>query len=500
MSSWIDEIQVDENDTNHLYMQIYHQIENMILNKTLLNNERLPAVRKLADKLKVNTVTVVKAYELLERDQLVHKKIGSGTYVKHNANESLGAVPMDDEWEQARIRQLNQLSERNITVTADTINFASANPSPDLFPVEDFKEALLEVLDRDRGFAFSYQDSRGYGPLRHRMSTLAKTNGIISSPEEIQIISGAQQGIDLVAKGLLQPGDTVLIERPSYGGAMAAFHSRGARVRDIEMEKDGINIDSLERAVKETRPKLIYLMPNFQNPTGISYTHEKMKKIIELSETYDFIILEDDYVNELSFFAEPASAIKSLDVYQRVIYIKSFSKMFMPGLRLGYMIVPVKNYSSLVLAKQASDISTSGLLQRALECYFNQGKWDRNIKRLTKEYYKRFTQMKAIIELKLPEGVKCDIPMGGLNFWLKLPVGMEASRLYSLALDKNILFAPGSLFYLNQPVKERLRVSIAAVNEKQIESGMREMVRLIRHYDSTDSSVPWNRQQQEPIL
>ncbi len=500
MKSWINHIKVDEHYTSHLYMQIYQQIKEIILSKELKNNERLPAVRKLATSLHVNTVTVVKAYDLLERDGLVIKRIGSGTYVNYDAEELIGAVPMDDEWEQSQIRQLNQLSERNITVTSDTINFASANPSPDLFPVEDFKKALLEVLERDHGFAFGYQDSRGYGPLRNRVAELAKKNGIHTTSEDIQIISGAQQGIDLVAKGLLQPGDNVLIERPSYSGAMAAFYSRGARLRDIGMEKDGINLTSLEKAIKETRPKLVYLMPNFQNPTGISYTPEKMKKIIELSETYDFMVLEDDYVNELAFFGEPSHSIKSFDTHQRVIYIKSFSKMFMPGLRLGYIIVPKKIFNALVLAKQATDISTSGLLQRALERYFYHGMWERNIKQLTEEYYKRFCHMKSIMEKELPYGVTCLLPRGGLNFWLKLPDGMEASELYSRALDKNIVFAPGSLFYLNHPVRERLRISIAAVNEKQIETGMHEMIRLIEQFNSSGNIKPINRGQLEPIL
>ncbi|SDY25867.1 MocR-like pyridoxine biosynthesis transcription factor PdxR [Tindallia californiensis] len=500
MDHWVHQMNIDSNKTSHLYIQIYCGIKQLISNKKLKHGDRLPAVRKMAGVLNVNTVTVVKAYELLERDELVIKKRGSGTYVNFENNDIMGNVLVNEEWEKIQLKQLNQMTERNISITEETINFASANPSPDLFPVDDFKEALLEVLDRDKGFAFSYQDSRGYAPLRQRMADLAKCNGISTTSEEIQIISGAQQGIDLVAKGILQPGDTVLIERPSYSGAIAAFYSRGSRVKDIELTSDGIDIDLFEKTVKELRPKLVYLMPNFQNPTGISYTLEKLKAIIELSEKYDFTILEDDYVNEFAFDSSSVNTLKSLDRYQRVIYIKSFSKIFMPGLRLGYMIVPSKVYSTLVMAKQATDISTSGLLQRALERYFHHGKWDRNMKKLTNEYYKRFCAIKSILESDLSKEITCRIPSGGLNFWIELPKGVDASLLYSKVANKNIVFAPGRLFYLNKPVYERLRISIAAVSLNQIEIGMTEMIRLIRSTDKLINTEKWSGEDKEPIL
>ena len=479
MKPWMKQMTLNEHSTEHRYLQIYRQLKELILTGNLSYNERLPSVRQLAGWLKVNTVTVVKAYDLLEQDGLVRKQIGSGTYVDYGSSPFDGGGRIESEWDQSIEQQLPHQAQRSVSITADTINFASATPSPDLFPVEDFKKALLEVLDRDQGYAFGYQDTRGYDPLREALTKLALSSGIVTGAENIQIISGAQQGIDLVAKGLIYPGETVLIERPSYSGAMQAFFSRSARLIDIPLEREGIHIGRLEKTVKETRPKLIYVMPNFQNPTGISYTRQKKEEIIALSEKYDFMILEDDYLNELSFIEEPAIPIKSLDRHDRVIYIKSFSKMFMPGLRLGYLIVPEAVSNKITAAKQSTDISTSGLLQRALERYLSQGAWERNLSRLTAEYKLRFNLMASQLNVYMPQNVIFHQPDGGLNFWLVLPKNINAQTLYEEALEQQIIFAPGQMFYLRRPEENCLRLSIAAVKPEQIEMGIQILAQLI---------------------
>ncbi|MDW7672818.1 MAG: PLP-dependent aminotransferase family protein [Bacillota bacterium] len=501
MKDWMNQITLNEHSTEHRYMQIYRQFKELILTGVIPFDERLPSVRRLAAALNINTVTVVKAYDLLERESLVRKETGSGTYVDYGRSVIALAGLAEDDWNPDAGQTVQISYQRSVSVTVKSINFASATPSPDLFPVEDFKQALLEVLDRDQGYAFGYQDPRGYDPLREAVGKLAAAAGIQADPNSIQIISGAQQGIDLVAKGLVYPGENVLIERPSYGGAMQAFFSRSARVVDIPLEKDGIHLDKLEKAILETRPRLLYVMPNFQNPTGVSYTREKKERIIALSEKYDFLVLEDDYLNELSFGPEPAHPLKAQDRHDRVIYIKSFSKMFMPGLRLGYLIVPQAVSKKLLAAKQSTDISTSGLLQRALERYLTTGAWEQNLKRLADEYQQRFHQMAGLLREWMPSGVTFDEPAGGLNFWLRLPESLKVQMLYNAALERQLIFAPGSLFYLRKPDENCLRLSIAAVRSDQIDGGIRLLAQLIRlRMRLDDAESPTSMQYQDPIL
>ena len=470
-------------------MQIYRQIKESILSGLCQYEERLPSVRSMAAYLNVNSVTIVKAYDLLEKEKLVRKITGSGTYIDYGRPVAVEDTLLEDD------------VQRSVFISPDAINFASATPSPDLFPVRDFKTALLEVLDRDQGYAFGYQDPKGYEPLRKAVGKMANQLGIPCENENIQIISGAQQGIDLVAKGLLYPGETVLIERPSYGGAMQAFLSRNARIVDVPLETDGISMDALEIAIRETRPRLLYIMPNFQNPTGISYTLDKKKRIIELSEKYDFLILEDDYLNELSFGNQPAEPLKVMDRYDRVIYIKSFSKMFMPGLRLGYLIVPMRIAEKLLAAKQSSDISTSGLLQRALERYLSSGAWEQNLQYLYNEYRQRFHRMAWMLEHYMPDEVVFHRPTGGLNFWLKLPEQLNSQMLYKSAMDRKIIFAPGDLFYVRKPDENCVRLSIAAVKFNQIEDGIKLLAQMIRLRIKLDhQEAPLITQYQDPIL
>lgn len=500
MKAWMKQITLNEHSTEHRYMQIYRQLKELILAGILALDQRLPSVRSLAAELKLNSVTVVKAYDLLEREGLVRKERGSGTYVDYGKSAIDLNNLMEDEWHlTGEPRQLPL--QRSVAITADTINFASATPSPDLFPVKDFKAALLEVLDRDQGYAFGYQDASGYDPLREAVGKLASEAGIKSDPGSIQIVSGAQQGIDLVAKGLVYPGETVIIERPSYGGAMQAFFSRSARVIDIPLENDGIDLFLLEKTVKETRPRLLYVMPTFQNPTGVSYTRDKKEKIISLSEKYDFLVLEDDYLNELSFGSEKVQPLKAMDRHDRVIYIKSFSKMFMPGLRLGYLIVPPILSDRLLAAKQATDISTSGLLQRALERYLTNGSWEQNLEKLTHEYHQRFRLMSKLLKEGMPPGVTFNQPAGGLNFWIKLPKQLKSERLYDSAVERKLVFAPGHLFYLRKPDENCLRLSIAAVQPEQIEAGIRLLAQLIRlRLKLDDPEALVNQHYQDPIL
>ena len=323
-------IQLDRNGKTPLYVQLYDALREAILCGQLTEGYLLPPVRRLAAETGINAGTVVSAYRLLEKNGYIRAKRGSGFFVTDILVQS-------DEREDTR-EESTFLP--HMTPVTDGIDLLSASPSPDYIRVTDFKRVINEVLDRDGGYAFGYQDGQGYYPLRQAMAGYLTKCGIRATADDVHTISGAQQGIDIVAKAVLSFGDYVLVERPTYAGAIGAFRSRGAKIIDAPMTEDGIDMDAVEDALRRFRPKLVYVMPNIQNPTGYSYSNAKKNRLLGLARRYQTLILEDDYISELDYSEDKLSPLKALDRDERVIYCKSFSKMFMPGLRLGFLVVP----------------------------------------------------------------------------------------------------------------------------------------------------------------
>ncbi len=480
----LDSIRLDKNSKIPMYMQLYNVIKKMILEGTLLPDFRLPSVRQFRDSLQINQVTVVSALKMLENEGYVYKKQGSGTFVSPCmppvSNNTLNDEnPISDELYQQD--DIFLISNGQIKIGANTVNFASATPTPELFPVEDFRKVLDEVLERDRGNAFGYQDSQGFYPLRESIpETLHKSN-ITASPESIQIISGAQQGIDIISKALLTQGDCVVTESPTYTGALAVFKSRGAHIVDVEMLEDGPDLDLFEYNVKKHRPKLVYSIPSFQNPTGYSYSNDKRREIINLAIKYNFYILEDDYVSDLDFENRNYLPLKAIDTHDRVILIKSFSKIFMPGLRLGFMIVPSRLAGIILQAKHTTDISTSGLIQRAFDLYIRKGYWDKHFKFMYNIYKERYFEIIRALNRFLPPCVRFSPPGGGLNIWLSFPYGFPIETLTRQAASEDIVFAPGRIFYSSPHVQklDNIRLSFASVYKEQIEEGICKLCKMI---------------------
>lgn len=493
-----EEIKLSKKSEKHLYVQLYDVIKNYIIQGTIKADEKLPPIRQLAEILRVNNATVVKAYELLEQEGYVYKRVGSGTFV------SLKPYPLSSAIESDRLavdEDLSLMNRGQIQILEHMVSFASATPTPDLFPVDDFQILLNEVLNRDKGNAFGYQESQGYFPLRESLVTYMRQYGIETKSENIQIISGAQQGIDVIAKAFINPGDVVILEKPTYTGAIATFKSRGAKIIDIPIRKDGLDIEALEAAIEKHRPNLIYLMPNFQNPTGYSYSKEKKQRVLSLAQQHSFYIVEDDYLSDLSFYHTENTTLKSMDQQDQVIYIKSFSKIFMPGLRLGFLVLPEKAYPRILAAKHASDISTSGLIQRTFDLYLRKGIWKKHIHYMENIYKERYEIMdQALKRYILPLGIAYHPPLGGLNFWLCLKEKFSTNQLYNMAVKKNILIVPGSLFSVDQKDTSCFRLSIAAVYPEQIEPGIQALSEVIKDYTESKDNQKRNTGVYTPLL
>lgn len=452
-------IELDKNSTEALYIQIYDAIKLLIQNETLKPNSRLPAIRKLALKLSVNNVTIVNAYKMLEKNNFVYSRVGSGTFVR---GKEVFENQNDNRNVSRRTKIIGEASKLDV-------DFASLTPDPKLFPVKEFKDAINEVLDRDGGYAFEYQEVKGYYPLRESLKKYILNRNVICDIDDIHIISGAQQGIDIVAKTLLNIDDTIVVESPTYTGALAAFRLRGANIVDVPIEEGGMNLEILEETLKKYSPKLIYVMTSFQNPTGISYSEEKKRGLLYLAKKYNTYILEDDYLPELSFSDEKSYPIKSMDKDSRVIYLKSFSKIFMPGIRLGFLAVPKTLSSNVVSAKHTSDISTSSLMQKTFDLYLRENRWQDYVENMRNIYIRKHKVVVDVIETIAPF-IEFDDPKGGFHLYLKTDI--DSLILSSIVRERKVSVVPGRTFYLDYRNDNYFRLSFAAVEDEKIEKGI----------------------------
>ena len=427
-----------------LYLQIARAIVDAIQEGRIAANTRLPSIRSLARELEVNPVTVVSAYRHLEQQGYAWSKPGSGTYS--------GSVQ-------------TTAPARQISVPADAINFASSTPTPDIFPVEDFRQHLNRILDRDGGHAFGYQESQGYLPLRESFAQYLLNLTIEADPRQIHIISGAQQGIDIATKMLCRHGDTVVVEDPTYPGAMAAILSRGGRPLTVPLTPDGPDLVALEELFSRHKPRFFYCMPNYQNPTGCTWTPAIRQAVLELAHRHQIYIVEDDFLTELNFSQHQNTPLKAVDTRGRVLYIKSFSKILMPGLRLGLLLAPPDLVEAAGEAKHLSDITSSGLLQRAFDLYLREGAWQRHLQEMKDIYQLRYQELLIQVQ-KL--SLKLTPPNGGLHLWLG--AGMDCDQLAQRCLERKVLIIPGSQFSPRH--RNYLRLSFAAVHQGQIKEGI----------------------------
>lgn len=490
-----ESIHLDRKASKPLYIQIYEEILNLIKEQKLVPEEKLPPIRRLSSLLNVNSVTVVNAYKLLEEQGYVVSKVGSGTYVnpalifKNNQNESINIAQTQD-----KRHTVQQKPAGANTEGAICFDFAGAAISPEFFPVKQFQEVLNEVLERDKGYAFDYQDSMGYTPLREAIKDFILKEYKINAPiEEIQIVSGAQQGIDIIAKALLDFQDTVFVESPTYTGAIDVFKSRGAKIVEIPIEKDGIDIEKLTMMLKNKTPKFFYTMPNYQNPTGYSYSLEKKQELLTLAMKYNFLIVEDDHANDLYYKERPA-LLKGIDDNGRVLYIKSFSRPFMPGIRLAFIVSSKNLAEKIAYAKYSTDIFSSGLFQRAMDLFFRKSLWNQHVAEVRNIFHKRWEIMNNALKKYLPTDVDYICPNGGLFYWLSLPDNFYSMNLYNEAIKKGVLIVPGDLFYPDRRPSSNFRLSFADTDVKDIDKGIYQLAEIIntlfKNYPSNISRYP----------
>ena len=489
-------IPIDRQSEVPIYKQIKSFLQQGILSGSLAADTRLPASRQLARDLGVNRITVENAYAEFEAEGLVFSKLGSGTYVL--APDPLLSLPKNNPnapwplWQQNVLAQdkvarsaLSDLKRDNVRLE-QLISFASGIGDANLFPAEDIRKALQSIMRRDGIATLDYGERNGYGPLRASIAHILASQGIQTQPENILITAGSQQALSLVSQLLLNPGDVILVESPTYAGALDLFHALGFKVVGIPVDAQGMQVEGLEKLLQQHHPRLIYTIPNFHNPTGTCLTTPRRRQLLVLAERYNIPIIEDDFVGDLRYEGHTQPALKALDPGGCVIYISTFSKMLMPGLRVGFIAADGPVYDALVNFKRIHDVATSALVQRALEAYVTVGRYQTHLRRSCQIFRKRRDAMISAIQRYLPTGVRFDHPQGGLFIWLQLPHELDSGKLLPLAWEEGVDFAPGRPFFAEGTQGSSwLRLNFVAQAPGQIEEGIKRLGKAIKRLIAT---------------
>ncbi len=370
------------------------------------------------------------------------------------------------------IREILKITER-----PEVISFAGGLPAPATFPVDQMRAALEKVLINNGREALQYSTTEGYAPLREWIAARVGTPGAPVSPDEVLIVSGSQQGLDLLAKALIDPGDTLLVETPTYLGALQAFSLFSPQFVSVASDEDGLLPDALSESMRGA--KFLYCLPNFQNPTGRLLPEDRRHALAARARDLDLLILEDDPYGALSYDGETPPSIRSL-APERTVYMGSFSKVLAPGLRLGYVIAPAALRAKLVQAKQATDLHTATLSQQAVYEVIKDGFLDTHIPTIRKLYREQCEAMLAALTHHMPEGVRWNKPRGGMFLWAELPQGMDATAVLAKAVAQNVAFVPGAPFYAANPEIEALRLAFVTVPPPRIEEGVERLAGVIR--------------------
>jgi 2-aminoadipate transaminase len=362
----------------------------------------------------------------------------------------------------------------------EMISFSGGFPNPTSFPIEGIKAAAIKVLDSDGANALQYSSSEGYLPLRQYIaSRYDKRFGLKIDPSEILIVNGSQQAFDLIAKVFLDVQDTVVIEHPAYLGALQSFSFYEPIFKEVKLTETGLDLDQLADRLKEN-PKLMYVVPNFQNPTGLTYSAENRVAVAELLKKTDTILIEDDPYGELRFKGSDNKPIKSyLD--DQTIMLGSFSKIVSPGMRMGWVVAKKDIMDKLIIAKQASDLHSNYFTQRVICQYLLDNDIDQHIQTIKAMYLAQREQMLVSIKKYFDPSITYTEPEGGMFLWVTLPVGISAMKLFENAVVEKIVYVPGDPFYANEDNINTLRLNYTNSTPQEIEEGIQRLAKVFNN-------------------
>lgn len=489
--TWGDEmdIQIDRSSSTPVYLQIRNQIREKILSGELPAAFRLPPERSLAEMLGVNRSTVLNAYRELKADALIISRIGQGTVVSGESPQEIHPVDMlkrePISWRQffsrsaARAREplLRDLME--LTGRKDVISFAAGISPPELYPMDSLQRVYERMMREGGPSVLLHCPTEGHYPLRESIAQLLKGRGIDTSAEEVIILSGSQQGLEIASRVFVDPGDIVIVEEPSFFCALQIFEAAGARLLSVPVDENGMRMDILEQLLTRYKPKLIYTMPTFQNPTGVVMDLQRRHQLLNIAYKYNVPILEDDPYGELRYEGRPLLPLKALDQHGYVMYLSTFSKVLFPGLRIGWMTAPRGVIRQFAYVKQNIDLHSNSISQWLLDGFIRENLLADHIERMKREYLLRRNKMLEALEQYALPGICWNRPRGGLYLWCRLPEQTAQSKLIARAGEYKVAFVPGSPFFVDNQGENYVRLNFSFSSREIINEGILRLMKAV---------------------
>jgi 2-aminoadipate transaminase len=366
----------------------------------------------------------------------------------------------------------------------DIISFAGGLPGPETFPVKDIEDISCKVLREKGAIALQYGPTEGEKPFREEIAKWLNRENEKVKPDNILVTSGSQQGLDIISKIFLDPKDIAIVELPSYIGGIQAFTAYRAKMIGVPQDDKGIRTDLLKDVLEKLtkrrkKPKFIYVVPDFQNPSGITMTLERRKKLLELVYQYEVPLVEDSPYRDLRYKGESVPAIHSMDKENQVIVLGTFSKLLCPGLRLAWLMAPVEWMDRIVVAKQSMDLCSPSFTQLIAAEYMHRGLLPRQVENIRRLYGKKLDAMLKALDEYMPEGVEWSRPEGGLFLWVKLPKKMSANDLFPKAIENKVAYVVGSAFHCNGKGQNTMRLNFSYSSAEQIDEGIKRLAKMI---------------------
>lgn len=475
-------IEIQRNADISLTKQIYHSILDHIRSDLLEDDLQLPSVRELSKQLGVSLVTVVKAYQKLEHDGFITSVQGKGTFIRKTKIEEAvkkertisydWQLSVQDYLPRSQFARFHQVPER--------IHLSSNMIDPGLLPNRYLEQEIHKMLSNNPRVLSQYGEIQGDKELRQAMYEYLKRMDVPTTPENILVTSGSQQGIDLIARTFVGPGDVVVMEAPTYPGAIDVFRGRGATILTVPVDSDGMRVDLLQNLCDKYNPKIIYTVPTFHNPTGAVMPTKRRRQILEIAQSTQCLVIEDDPCSEIYFDKKPPTSMKSLDQYGHVIYLKGLSKTLAPGCRIGILAASGSIFKRLLAAKANTDLGSPLLTQKAITPFITSKRMMDHLKKLRTALKIRRDLVLEILENHSPEEVSWFVPKGGLNVWLTLPTWISTDHLLLEAKKEQITFLPGSACYPTEQEKHHLRLCFSYMNEQQLTQGVTTLCNLLQ--------------------
>lgn len=478
-------VAVDRTSTEPVYLQLRNTISGWIRSGGLQPGDRLPSIRQMADTAQVNKLTVVEAYSVLEAEGLVQARPGAGFYITQPAQRS---PKRPSAFAPAQQVIIPEGAGPSFLETSAAILYAESQPDTLLFSsgfpqaigIEDLQRVARRAVKASADRLFTHNCPQGDPKLRSQLAHLLMQLGLAVSPESLLVTNGSMQALSLITQHLIQPGDWVVVESPTFHGYLSLLRQAGARIIALPMTANGMNLALLEQYLGSHRPKLIYTISTQHNPTGITTDLAHRRQLIDLAEQYDCLIVEDNAYEWLSYGPTPPP-IKAMDWCDRVIYVGTFSKTLMPALRVGYAVITGDLHQALVERKLLHDFHVSVMSQAIVSEYLASGHYRRRLNLLRSTNQQNRDVMLKALEAHFPEGVSWTVPQGGLFLWVQLPAGTSVSAVCQAAAAQKMLLAAGSAFFADQQGYPALRLSYAQP-VAAIETGMAALGQVLKQY------------------